>query len=385
MDSIEIKKIFFINSYGIFGGIGFAGKNETFNCENKIYGDAPISRILEKELSKKVEIIHHKLSEVIPDKKLFFVTHMPKNDWSNEKYVPNWFYLSGHTHKNFYKIDESAQIFADNQIGYTGTINSFKFIPIDKYFNVFDNYKDGIYEISNSDYILFNYYYGTRITFNRSEGFVICLKRENVYCFLYKNKEKLYFLNGGIIKKIKMRDVQFFYDNMLDYYKSICKYIETFDDYEKNVSNYIKSIGGNGTIHGSIVDIDWYNHLYVNPFDSTITPYFAFSKTDKNIYKNLTSLLKYKLPTIYKNQIESSYNEKSSAFLLPSLKYTSEISNRTKHDSSTYIYSVSNVILSFQFTYYNNIIKLWSEAIMNSSSDSYKKAIDNTIINLIDE
>ena len=30
-----------------------------------------------------------------------------------------------------------------------------------------------------------------------------------------------------------------------------------------NISKVIKSIGGDGSIHGCIVDIDYYNHIYI--------------------------------------------------------------------------------------------------------------------------
>ena len=40
-----------------------------------------------------------------------------------------------------------------------------------------------------------------------------------------------------------------------------------------NISKVIKSIGGDGSIHGCIVDIDYYNHIYINPVDGKITEY----------------------------------------------------------------------------------------------------------------
>ena len=45
---------------------------------------------------------------------------MPKTDWSVDDYNNNWFYLWGHTHKNFYC--ERKKIYADNQIGYKKNI-----------------------------------------------------------------------------------------------------------------------------------------------------------------------------------------------------------------------------------------------------------------------
>ena len=50
-----------------------------------------------------------------------------------------------------------------------------------------------------------------------------------------------------------------------------------------NISKVIKSIGGDGSIHGCIVDIDYYNHIYINPVDGKITPYFAYDM-EQNMY-----------------------------------------------------------------------------------------------------
>lgn len=43
----------------------------------------------------------------------------------------------------------------------------------------------------------------------------------------------------------------------------------------KHISNQIKKIGGDGRIHGCIVDIDEMNHVYLNPIDGRIICYWA--------------------------------------------------------------------------------------------------------------
>ena len=44
-------------------------------------------------------------------------------------------------------------------------------------------------------------------------------------------------------------------------------------------------------VHGSIVDINYWAHLYVNPFDGKVTPYFAFDQTRKMVFPNMRDLL----------------------------------------------------------------------------------------------
>ena len=51
-----------------------------------------------------------------------------------------------------------------------------------------------------------------------------------------------------------------------------------------------------GRVHGCIVDLDFNNHLFLNPFDGTITPYYALSTEDKIIYKSVERLIANKRP-----------------------------------------------------------------------------------------
>ena len=57
------------------------------------------------------------------------------------------------------------------------------------------------------------------------------------------------------------------------------------------ISDEVSAIGGTGAVHGCIVDIDWFNHVYLNPFDGKVTPYFAMDMTGKLVFNNMESLL----------------------------------------------------------------------------------------------
>ena len=51
-----------------------------------------------------------------------------------------------------------------------------------------------------------------------------------------------------------------------------------------------------GRVHGCIVDIDNFNHIYLNPYDGSVTPYWATSKYLKFAYSNVVSLIAAKRP-----------------------------------------------------------------------------------------
>ena len=71
--------------------------------------------------------------------------------------------------------------------------------------------------------------------------------------------------------------------------------LDKFTSFQKRIADMVKQIGGIGAIHGSIVDIDFYNHIYVNPFDLSITGYWA-SDIINNCISVYSCLIRKKLP-----------------------------------------------------------------------------------------
>ena len=65
----------------------------------------------------------------------------------------------------------------------------------------------------------------------------------------------------------------------------------------KIFSNEIKN-WRSGRIHGCIIDIDFYNHVYVNPVNMKVTGYYALDIINKKVYGNIPELLKQIAQTI---------------------------------------------------------------------------------------
>lgn len=381
LDDSTIREAFRYNSYGILGGMGFAGLNNEFNCNQGIYRNAPITREFEIEQSKLLSDAHERLKQVIPDKKLIVVTHMPFKDWCSGDPVPNWIYVSGHTHKNFYVESDELTMYADNQIGYENGSFGFKFFALKPFFNIFDDYKDGIYEITREDYGIFNYGLGNRSAFNRQFVNLYLLKKEKTFLFLMRNKENgpLYILNGGSIKSALGRELDYFYDRMTNYAKSVKLFLNKYSEFQKRISREVRKIGGSGTIHGCIVDIDFYNHLYLNPLDGTITPYFAESMVWKDVYSNVASLLCYKVPELYKNYLKLIESKADTSMAL--VTTDQKLDKNTVFVPETDMYRVSRIIKGLQFTTNFNVIRLWNFAMADEVSEESGRLIVSGIIN----
>ncbi len=382
IDPKVLREKFLFNSYAIFGGIGYAGLNQEFNFNQGIYRTSYINREEEKERSKMVDALHEKLTEVAYDKKIFFITHMPKKDWSDKEYNKNWFYISGHTHKNGYIENEDKKIYFDNQVGYTNDMFNFKYLLTSNETDAFQDYGDGIYEITKEQYKLFSYGKGDRITFNRDFENLFMLKRNGVYCFFIKtnNNSELKLLNGGAVKNVGKHDLNYFYENLAKYANSLKVFLESYDNFQKQISSEIKKIGGDGYIHGCIIDIDFWNHLYIDPLDGTITPYFAKSMTDKYVYKNLISLLKYQNKELYKNYVKLlEYEDKTGALI--KLNNDLRESNKKIFVSGTEMYKISKILRGFQYTTEKNIVRLWSDIIVSNNVKETGRLIVSNAIN----
>lgn len=367
----------------IFGGIGFAGKNEEFNAINGIYGGA-LNRESEISESKKFFALYEKVTTALKGMNLIVLTHMPMKDWGGEDaYAKEGVvYVNGHSHRNYLYDDGKKRIYADNQIGYKGKRISFKQLSMNFEYAWFADYKDGIYEITREDYE--NFYRGIHegINFKRKFSKLFMIKREDTYMFLMQTpKGTLVILNGGSIRKAGHHSLEYFYERLKRYSSSVKLFLSKYDEFQKKVSDEVKRFGGEGTIHGCIVDIDFYNHLYLNIRDGTITPYFAESMVDKYVYKNLASLLKYRCPNLLPNyeKMTERGDGKSALTILGDKRAL--VSGDCYYVEETDIYKDSRVVKGLQFTTKYSVVRLWNDALAADTSEENGKRI---VLGLID-
>ena len=326
----------------IFGGLAFSGLNEKFNADSGIYRNT-ISRSQEISESKKFEKLYNKVCKALYDKNVIIFTHTPMEDWTKQDCMPNFVYVSGHTHRNYFYDDGSTRIYADNQIGYRKKEFFLKKFYISKEYEYFADYKDGIYEISKDQYNDFYRAKNIGMDYNR-DGKILMLKRNEYYCFFREGKTRLSMLNGGALVGVP-NDINYYYDNMLKEIAFIKKPLDKYTNIQEKISDQVKSIGGRGTIHGAIIDIDFYNHIYVNPNDLVITGYFAYDIIFKQVYKNIPSLLKAKCPALYENYQKFLSGKTENALVAAG---NTEIDTTPEYYFETDIYKASREIKKMQ-------------------------------------
>ena len=355
----------------ILGGLGFSGYNEEFNANHGMYR-MTVDRDTEIQESKKFEQLYNKLKDVLSKKNTVIFTHTPKKDWCSEQnYHDNFVYVSGHTHKNIFFDDGVERVYADNQIGYRNVSSHLKSFLLDGEYDYFENYEDGVYEIAPQEYRDFARGMNIYMTFNRKVNTLYMLKKNGYYCFIHKTKVgSLAILNGGALKKLEIKDVQYYYDNMDKMIAAIKTPLNEYTSYEKSIANEVKKIGGSGRIHGCIIDIDFCNHIYVNPVDMKLTGYWASDIMNKLIYPDIPALLENKCPTLYSNYLKLFEDEKLNPLIVRKTK--SQVSVLPQEYLKTDIYKVSREIKKMQ-KLNSNVLTTWYNFIQEETTLSIER------------
>lgn len=365
IESAELKNICLESSLTILGGLGFSGLNHDFNASHEIYRSAIKSLDEDIKQTEKFEFFYKKVNDAIGGNQVIILTHTPKENWTNENYNSHWIYVNGHTHRNVYHIDGEKTVYADNQIGYYSSSIGLKHFYTSKNYDIFREYNDGIYIISREQYLDFNRGLRINMTFNRTNGEIHMLKNHGIYCFMFENTDlgKFYLLNGGAINKLEHDDINYYFKNMVYYSDAIKGLLNGYHQILKSISNSIKLIGGTGKIHGSIVDIDFSNHILVKPEDGTITPYFALSTIEKYEYEDVGALLLEQREDLYENYMQL-LTERNKDIKLLASEINAESDEILRFNPDTYMYKVSRVMRALQYLTDVNVIRVWNDEVI---------------------
>lgn len=287
----------------------------------------------------------------------------------------NIYYFYGHTHQNYIKsLSETSAEIADNQIGYGwNSCNEFilKHIKLHGFYNPFSAYKDGTYEIEGSDYNRFCTYSQVQITgtgtidrYIKNNSKLFMIKRYGYYGFFLVNKEKLcvYICNGGAIKKIPtvktLQEIEYQFDNMVQSYLKIFSGLRR---YQEALSNFVKSFGGSGEIHGLIVDINFSNHIGVNPITGDIDFYYAPIFGVKQSFSDIRMLLEQYAPELL-SSYDTSIKDGLAIPMSPADQVTDGLQIVDRGGKS--FYGASRYMNKVQKLFSANILRVWDEQII---------------------
>lgn len=277
------------NNYVIFGGTGFAKYSDTYNANNLCccVGFTRDDEIHETDL---FETAYHEALQYAKEHHLCFlcVSHYPNSSCLNNHFDREAIYFTGHTHRNESVIDSNIVLYADNQVGYKLNNFRFAFAKTGTYANPYDGLSDGVYQTSIDDYLSF-YRYINEFVGNGSLLYQRCSDGHTKMYVLIQNGFYGFFLirtggtsrgisivNGGKTKKItNSTDIGWICDNFSIVLSKYLQLLIPLRTAQEKLSSELKELGLDGTIHGCIVDIDFYHHIMINPMDGMFTYYYS--------------------------------------------------------------------------------------------------------------
>lgn len=271
-----------------------------------------------------------------------------------------------------------------------------------------NNFTDGIYDITVDDYWTYlcnteyKRYIPRRPKFANIKS-IKFIKKRGYHMFI----AELYSGKSSILNKCSFSKssfpIDYYYDNLELYANNVKKFLAPYTRIQENISQFIKKFtpeentahhdpfwyinrgGGNGYIHGAIIDIDALNHIYLNPIDGTILPYYADSMVQKWRYQNVISLLADKrseyLPLFRRavSNLSIRSGDNSDNFLkvmsknliaLPNQAFNAltsmDIENAPEYMPECTIYSFSKVILKLQEVSRYNLVVAWYDSFINN-------------------
>lgn len=292
-------------------------------------------------------------------------------------------------------------------------------------FNV-DNFDNGIFDITVDDYYTFlksRHGFMMRPLFGNTK-FIKFIKYDRYFMFVSVSpKGKYSLLHGAKLRSLKY-SLEYYYDRLQRYADAVInrfsKYwaaLETISEQVRSLyvdehvlraeySEYLKdcklskipksqrqsfelwscshSHKPSGYIHGCIVDIDYFNHIYLNPYDGKIVPYYADSMYDKDVFENLQSLLSATRPDLLESSLRLIDDKSGSSIALMINNEISSvlvskndvINKKPVNDCSTDMYSISNKIKPLKDILDIGWVQVWYDSILGENNllleDKYK-------------
>ncbi|MCC8155195.1 MAG: hypothetical protein LIP01_13990, partial [Tannerellaceae bacterium] len=111
-----------------------------------------------------------------------------------------------------------------------------------------------------------------------------------------------------------------------------------------------------------------YCHLFINPIDGKVTPYFAYDVKSRIVYKDFKTLLQAQNCC---RLLENNYLrlEQEAPNNLPIVRYSETVGgwdgDGCIYDEESQIYGISRIIKSLQYCTEKNVVRLWNEDLLN--------------------
>ena len=367
----DLREFFDECSMIVLGGLGFCGLNPRYNADTGLFRDR-VSREEDVERSKRFRAVYDRVVSCADNKRVVVLTHTQTEDWTTDAPHPNWVYVNGHTHQNgLVKTEDGVTVLYDNQVGYKPKKWHLNQFSLEQYYDPFEAWADGIYRITPQQYMDFNAGRGIQMEYFRQQGDIYALKQKGIYMFMLQYGLGLYLLRGG--QKLNVfHGLEYYAANLEKYVEKIQAAFRPYRNALDKIAAEVKRFGGSGYVHGSIVDIDYYNHIYLDPFDGYLMPYFALDVTDRREFRSVRELLESSpFPALGSDGMPmlSAYTKLLDAggvsILAPTVKEAALAVVPMEVLDEKNIYAPSRVMKSIQYLLDKGVVRVWNDAVLS--------------------
>lgn len=367
----DLREFFDECSMIVLGGLGFCGLNPRYNADTGLFRDR-VSREEDVERSKRFRAVYDRVVSCADNKRVVVLTHTQTEDWTTDAPNKGWVYVNGHTHQNgLVKTEDGITVLYDNQVGYKPKMWHLNQFSLERYYDPFESWEDGIYQITPQQYMDFNAGRGIQMDYFRQQGNIYALKQKGVYMFMLQYGLGLYLLRGG--QKLNVfHGLEYYVANMEKYVEKIQAAFRPYRNALDKIAAEVKRFGGSGYVHGSIVDIDYYNHIYLDPFDGYLMPYFALDVTDRREFRSVRELLESSpFPALGSDgtPMLSAYTKLLDAggvsILAPTVKEAALAVVPMEVLDEKNIYAPSRVMKSIQYLLDKGVVRVWNDAVLS--------------------
>lgn len=367
----DLREFFDECSMIVLGGLGFCGLNPRYNADVGLFRDR-VSREEDIERSKRFRSVYDRVMSCASDKRVVVLTHTQMEDWTTDAPNKGWVYVNGHTHQNgLVKTEDGITVLYDNQVGYKPKKWHLNQFSLERYYDPFETWADGIYQITPQQYMDFNAGRGIQMEYFRQQGDIYALKQKGIYMFMLQHGLGLYLLRGG--QKLNVfHGLEYYAANLEKYVEKIQAAFRPYRNALDKIAAEVKRFGGSGYVHGSIVDIDFYNHIYLDPFDGYLMPYFAFDVTGRREFHSVQELLESSpVPALgsdgkplllaYTKLLDTG----GVSILAPTVKEDALAVVPMEVLDEKNIYAPSRVMKSIQYLLDKGVVRVWNDAVLS--------------------
>lgn len=367
----DLREFFDECSMIVLGGLGFCGLNPRYNADTGLFRDR-VSREEDIECSKRFRAVYDRVMSCASDMRVVVLTHTQIEDWTTDAPNKGWVYVNGHTHQNgLVKTEDGITVLYDNQVGYKPKKWHLNQFSLERYYDPFETWADGIYQITPQQYMDFNAGRGIQMEYFRQQGDIYALKQKGIYMFMLQYGLGLYLLRGG--QKLNVfHGLEYYAANLEQYVEKIQAAFRPYRNALDKIAAEVKRFGGSGYVHGSIVDIDYYNHIYLDPFDGYLMPYFALDVTDRREFRSVQELLESSpFPALGSDgtPMLSAYTKLLDAggvsILAPTVKEAALAVVPMEILDERNIYVPSRVMKSIQYLLDKGVVRVWNDAVLS--------------------